>query len=151
MNQPNPGGSHQHDATEASDQDREWLRKIRANPHTHLIFRVVVGVVGLFLVVLGLILVPFPGPGWAVVFAGLFVWSLEFIWAQRLLRRARGTLQVWNEWFQPQPWWVKVLVLLFVGALVAAFFWLLFAASGVPTFFPDTVENWLSKLPGLSS
>lgn len=52
--------------------------------------RIVVFVVGFALVGLGIILVPLPGPGWAVIFAGLAVLSTEFTWAERLLHWAKG-------------------------------------------------------------
>jgi hypothetical protein len=51
--------------------------------------RIVVFVVGFSLIVLGIILIPLPGPGWAVVFAGLAVLSTEFTWAERLLHWAK--------------------------------------------------------------
>jgi len=134
---------------DAADDDWQWRRKIRSNPHSHLIYRILVGVLGLAIVVLGLILVPFPGPGWVIVFVGLAVWASEFEWAQRLLQRARRTLKAWTELLEPQPWWVKGLVLLVTIAAVAVIFWLLFLIGGVPGYFPDVVEGWLKKLPGL--
>jgi hypothetical protein len=41
-------------------------------------------------------------------------------------------------------------VLLATLAGVAAFFWLLFLVSGVPSLLPDTIEEWLTNVPGLS-
>jgi len=146
---PHGTGEDDNVTLDAADDDWQWRRKIRSNPHSHLVYRVVVGVIGLIIVVLGLIMVPFPGPGWLVVFIGLAVWASEFEWAQGLLRLARHTLQGWTEWLKPQPWWVKGLVLLLTIAAVAAIFWLLLLASGVPGYFPDVVEEWLKKLPGL--
>lgn len=137
-----------HDNTE---KDWAWRRKIRSNPQMHLIYRIFIGVVGLLVLVLGLILVPFPGPGWLIVLLGVAIWASEFAWAQRLLKRARHFLKVWTSWVQAQAWWVKVLAVLGIAILVAALFYLLFLTSGVPGFFPDTVEQWLKKLPGLSS
>jgi uncharacterized protein (TIGR02611 family) len=134
---------------DAADDDWQWRRKIRSNPHSHLIYRILVGVVGLAIVVLGLILVPFPGPGWVIVFVGLAVWASEFEWAQRLLHRARNTLKAWSEWLRPRPWWVKGFFLLLTIAAVAAIFWLLFLISGVPGYLPDIVERWLREVPGL--
>jgi len=111
------GGDDHNITLDAADDDWEWRRKIRSNPHSHLIYRIVVGVVGLLIVILGLIMVPFPGPGWLVVFLGLATWASEFEWAQRLLHRARGALHTWATWLRPQPWWVKglTLVLTVVG------------------------------------
>lgn len=135
---------------DAADDDWQWRSKIRSNPHSHRIYRIVVGVVGLIVVIGGLIMVPFPGPGWLVVFLGLALWASEFAWAQRLLAHAKLILKAWAEWLKPQPWWMKSLVLLVTVAAVAAIFWLLFLISDIPGFFPDTVEDWLRKVPGLA-
>jgi uncharacterized protein (TIGR02611 family) len=144
------GGDEDHNVTlDAADDDWEWRRKIRSTPHWHLIYRIVVGVVGLVIVVGGLFLVPLPGPGWVVVFLGLGVWASEFEWAQRLLHRVKRVLGVWSAWVSSQPWWVKGLVVLATVAAVAAIFWLMFVISGVPGFFPDPVEVWLKTLPGV--
>jgi uncharacterized protein (TIGR02611 family) len=143
------GGEDNNVTLDAADDDWQWRRKIRSNPRFHLIYRIVVGLVGLVIVVIGLIMVPFPGPGWLVVFLGLAIWASEFEGAQRLLHRAKHTLQVWSEWLKPKPWWIKGLVLLLTVAAVAAIFWLMFLISGVPGFFPDAVEEWLKKVPGL--
>src|SRR5450759_5590387 len=104
------GGADHNVTLDAADDDWEWRRKIRSNPHSHLIYRIVVGVIGLVIVVIGLIMVPFPGPGWLVVFLGLAVWASEFEWAQSVLRFARAALHTWATWLRPQPWWMKGLV-----------------------------------------
>jgi uncharacterized protein (TIGR02611 family) len=151
MSRRSRGGGVDRDVTfDAGEDDWQWRRKIRSNPHSHLIYRIVVGVVGMIIVVLGLLMVPFPGPGWLVVFLGLAVWASEFEWAQRLLHRARNTLRTWSERVRTQPWWMRGLALLAVAAAVAAIFWLMFLTSGVPGFFPDAVESWLKKVPGLA-
>ena len=151
MSEMNPDAGDDHNVTlDAADDDWEWRRKIRANPHSHRIYRIVVGVVGLVIVGAGLIMVPFPGPGWLVVFLGLAIWASEFEWAQRLLHRAKRTLSAWTLWLKPQPWWIKGLALLVTGVAVAVIFWLLFLISGVPGLFPDAVEEWLKKVPGLA-
>jgi uncharacterized protein (TIGR02611 family) len=145
------GGGDDHNVTlDAADDDWQWRRKIRSNPHFHLIYRIIVGVVGLVIIVVGLILLPAPGPGLFVVFLGLAVWASEFEWAQRLLHRAKHTLGVWNQWLKLQPWWVKGLLLLMTVVALAAIVWLMFLVSDVPGFFPDAVEEWLRKVPGLA-
>jgi len=144
------GGDDHNVTLDAGDDDWEWRRKIRSNPHSHLIYRIIVGVVGLVIVVIGLILVPFPGPGWLIVFLGLAIWASEFEWAQRLLRHARSTLHAWAVWLRPQPWWVKGLVLLVTVVAVAVIFWLFILISSVPSFFPDSIEQWLKSVPGLA-
>ena len=145
-----PGDGEDRKVTlDAAGEDWWWRRRIRSNRPSRLIYRLVVAVIGLVIVAVGLIMVPFPGPGWLVVFIGLAVWASEFERAQRLLRLARGTLEAWTRWLIRQPWWMRGLVLLITIATVAAVFWLLLLISGVPVYFPDLVQEWLKKVPGL--
>ena len=51
--------------------------------------RAVVLVVGLTVVAVGLVMVVTPGPAIVVVPLGLAILATEFVWAKRLLRRAR--------------------------------------------------------------
>jgi uncharacterized protein (TIGR02611 family) len=129
--------------------DWRWRHKIRSNPLSRLIYRIAVAILGLVIVVVGLVLVPFPGPGWLVVFFGLGIWASEFRWAQWLRRRAEGMLKAWTQWVRPQPWWIQGLVLLATIAAVLLVFWVLFVISGVPGYLPDTFQEWLHQVPGL--
>jgi len=51
--------------------------------------RVVILVIGGSVVLLGLVLLFLPGPAFLVIPAGLAILATEFVWARRLLRRAR--------------------------------------------------------------
>jgi hypothetical protein len=47
------------------DEDRSpdsVLNRIRANPTSHLAFKIAIGLVGAVVIALGIILIPFPGP-----------------------------------------------------------------------------------------
>ncbi|MCX3059072.1 TIGR02611 family protein [Streptomyces beihaiensis] len=59
---------------------------VRARRVLHLSWQVGVFVVGLAVVVAGVIMLPLPGPGWLVIFAGMAIWATEFVWAQLVLR-----------------------------------------------------------------
>ncbi len=59
---------------------------VRARRMLHLSWQVGVFVVGLAVVVVGVIMLPLPGPGWLVIFAGMAIWATEFVWAQLVLR-----------------------------------------------------------------
>jgi uncharacterized protein (TIGR02611 family) len=136
-------------AAEEEQDDWEWRRRIRANPAVFPIYRIAVIVLGLVVSVVGLALVPLPGPGWLIVFAGIAILGSEFEPAQRLLDWAKARLKGWSDWLKPKPLWVKGLVALFTAALVVAFFYALFLISGVPGFMPDLAEDWIKDLPGL--
>jgi uncharacterized protein (TIGR02611 family) len=89
----------------------QWLRPARSWVHSKpagpLIWTIVISIVGAAIVALGLLLIPLPGPGWAVVFLGLAVWATEFVWAQRLLRRVRRLLRDWTGWLSRQSLLVR--------------------------------------------
>ena len=73
-------------------------RFIKASRPLHLSWQVVIFLIGLAIVVGGVIMLPLPGPGWLVIFAGIGVWGTEFPWAQRVLRWTKQKLHEWAEW-----------------------------------------------------
>ena len=134
-----------------ADEDRwAWRARIKRNPVARRAYRLAVGALGVAIVAVGLVLLPAPGPGWLIIFAGLAVLASEFEWAQRLLDFARRRVHEWTEWTKRQNVLVRALVVLAIIAFVLAVFWLLFLVSGVPGFFPDLIEQRLQlHVPGL--
>lgn len=61
-----------------------------------LVRRLVVTVVGVLLIILGIILIPLPGPGSVVIIGGLYVLGIEYRkpreWGDRMRRRAREVI-----------------------------------------------------------
>jgi uncharacterized protein (TIGR02611 family) len=53
--------------------------------------RVVRIVVGFTLLIVGVLLLVLPGPGWVTIFLGLALLAAEFAWARRLLDRLKST------------------------------------------------------------
>jgi uncharacterized protein (TIGR02611 family) len=51
--------------------------------------RVAVTILGFLLIVAGIAMLVLPGPGWAAIFLGLAVLATEYVWAQRLLNKAK--------------------------------------------------------------
>lgn len=83
------------------------------------------GLVGGIVLIAGIIMIPYPGPGWLVVFAGLGILSTEFEWAQRVLHVARGKYDAWQAWLGQQHAAVKALFWLLTAAVVVVTIWLL--------------------------
>ena len=125
---------------------RQWRDGMRANPATRRIWRIGVGVLGTAVVAGGLVLVPFPGPGWLIVIFGLAILASEYEWAQRLLDFVRDNVRAWTRWLGRQPIWVRALVGLGTALLVAGVLWGVFAVLGVPSWVPDAI---VPPLPGL--
>ncbi len=59
--------------------------------------KLVVGVAGVTVIAVGVVLIPLPGPGWLIVFAGMAILATEFPAARRKLdevkARARSFLE----------------------------------------------------------
>ncbi|MDB5164452.1 MAG: hypothetical protein JWL89_78 [Candidatus Saccharibacteria bacterium] len=60
---------------------------------TKTIRKFIAALIGFPLVVLGIILIPLPGPGLVVMFLGLLVLSQEFDWAQKHVENARSQIK----------------------------------------------------------
>lgn len=84
--------------------------RVARMPGGELSWRVGIGVLGTAIVMLGVALLPLPGPGWLVIFLGLGVWATEFDWAARLLTYARHTVGSWTAWVQTKPRWLQLLI-----------------------------------------
>ncbi|WP_051766947.1 TIGR02611 family protein [Saccharothrix syringae] len=112
-----------------------FRHRFRRNPALNLTYRVGVGVVGGLVLVAGVVMIPYPGPGWLVVFAGLAILATEFAWAGRLLRFAKRYYDAWVAWLKRQHVAVKALVLVATGLVVAVTCWLLGAFSLVGGWF----------------
>jgi uncharacterized protein (TIGR02611 family) len=134
---------------DAHEDHWAWRARIKAKTTTRRIYRVLVGVLGTAIILIGIVLLPAPGPGWAIIFVGLAVLASEFEWAQRLLAFAKRHVQRWTAWITRQPLVVRALVGLAILALVLGIFWAYFAVMGVPTWLPDIAEQPLLQLvPG---
>lgn len=87
--------------------------------------KVLIGIAGGLVVVIGLILVPYPGPGWLIVFAGLAILATEFAFAVKVLEFAKGKYDAWTQWLKRQHWFVKIIVLALTTLVVLVTLWLL--------------------------
>ncbi|MFI7588834.1 TIGR02611 family protein [Spongisporangium articulatum] len=127
-----------------------WRESVRQRPHAYRLYRIGVGVLGGAIVIGGLILIPFPGPGWVIVFIGLAVLATEFTWAQRLERFARAQVKKWTDWVSDQSWPVRILIGLLTFASVVVVLYAVFLVIGVPGWVPDSwldpIPDWLPKL-----
>ncbi|MFC4584970.1 TIGR02611 family protein [Sphaerisporangium corydalis] len=112
-------------ATKASRRDglKGRLDGVRATRTGRLTLKIGAGVLGAALVIGGLLLVPLPGPGWLIVFAGLAVLATEFTWAHRLLEFAKKTVSAWTAWLMRQPWPLRILIGALTLALAAVIVW----------------------------
>jgi uncharacterized protein (TIGR02611 family) len=95
--------------------------RVHRLPAGETVWRVGIALIGLVIVVVGVILLPLPGPGWLIIFLGIGIWATEFAWATRLLRRARIAVSQFASWVNGLPRWLQLLVGAAGFAVVAMF------------------------------
>jgi uncharacterized protein (TIGR02611 family) len=135
------------------DRRRAWARwrdKLRDRPAADLTYRVVVGVVGLAVLGAGIVAIPYPGPGWAIVFIGLAILATEFDWARRLLKYTRERYDRAMDWFKSQGLWVQALGFALTAAVVVGTLWLLGAVSWTAGLL-GFEQSWLKSPIGIGS
>jgi len=86
------------------------LDRIRTRPSGRLALKIGIGVLGTVVVAVGIVLIPFPGPGWAIVILGLAIWAIEFAWARRLLHFTKRHVQSWTHWVLRQSLPMRALI-----------------------------------------
>ena len=108
--------------TDDGASDVRVLDRIRSNPTGRLALKIGVGVVGALVVAIGIVLIPFPGPGWAIVILGLAILAVEFAWARNLLEFTKRHVQSWTHWIARQSLPIRALIgvlgMIFIGAVV---------------------------------
>lgn len=104
---------------------RRWREGMRSKPAQNTAYRVVVGVVGAVVLVVGVILVPYPGPGWLIVIGGLAILASEFERAHRVLTFVKHYYDSWTRWLGRQSRVVQGLFVVATAAVVLVTLWLL--------------------------
>ena len=99
-------------------------QRIRSTRTGRVTLQATIAFLGALVVAIGVVLIPFPGPGWLIVLAGLAIWAVEFVWAQRLLHFTRSQLDMWWRWLRGQNLLVRMLAGLVGLIFVVSVVWL---------------------------
>ncbi|MGD7707844.1 PGPGW domain-containing protein [Microlunatus sp. Y2014] len=130
----------------AKDDRWAWRRRLRSKPRTQFLYRVGVAVLGLLLIILAGLTGPFPGPGGIpLLLVGLAVWASEFEWAQHVMLWVKKKVREATK--LPLPWRIVIIVAIVLGILAGLYTSM--AVTGVPTWLPDPLQDWLASLPGM--
>jgi uncharacterized protein (TIGR02611 family) len=127
-----------------------WRDRLRERPAVEFGYRIAVAVVGLAVLAVGILAIPYPGPGWAIVFLGLGILATEFRWAQLVLHWVKVRYDKVMTWFRSQGLWVQVLGAVVTAAIVVATLWLL-GAIGWVAGLVGIEWAWLKSPIGLMS
>lgn len=71
--------------------------------------RILVTFLGWAVLLLGIVMIPYPGPGWITVFIGLSLLATEYKWANDVNIKARAKYDAWQGWLTAQPFYVKAI------------------------------------------
>ncbi|MBF6170205.1 TIGR02611 family protein [Nocardia blacklockiae] len=121
---------------------QRFRASVAERPTLNLVYRIVVGVVGVAVLAAGIVAIPYPGPGWLIVFAGLGILATEFVWAHRLLQWTRERYRRVMDWYAGRGLIVKTLGALLTVAVVLLTLWLLNTFGAVGHWFGLDVP-WL--------
>lgn len=97
---------------------------------------------GWMVLTLGVVMIPYPGPGWLVVFVGLAILSREHLWAKRLLKYSRGKYDAWRQWIAKQPFYIRSLTYIGTSVVVILTLWLV-DAYGLIDKWLGLGQSWL--------
>lgn len=100
---------------------RSWVVR---RPGGARIWRAGVAVIGLLVVLVGIVLLVVPGPGWVVIFVGIGIWATEFAWAKSLLTFVQRKVREFTTWVGRQPRGLAVSAGAAAVVIVAAIVWL---------------------------
>lgn len=104
---------------------QQWRERLRGKPARNLAYRIGVGVVGSFVLLVGIVAIPYPGPGWLIVLAGLAILATEFERAQDALSFVRQRYHRWTHWLGRLTRAVQGLIVLATAAVMLVTLWLL--------------------------
>jgi uncharacterized protein (TIGR02611 family) len=120
-------------AVKHTDSRRErTMTRVRERKEAHKlrgrVYRITFAVLGTALILVGLALVPLPGPGWPIVAIGVGMLALEFDRAERMLEQILQKLEQVADAATDAPLWQKVIgasltVLSTAAGIVAILLW----------------------------
>ncbi|MFI1580526.1 TIGR02611 family protein [Embleya sp. NPDC020630] len=101
---------------------------IKRSKPLHMTWQIGVAIIGFAIIVGGIIMLPLPGPGWAVIFLGLAVLGTEFVWAQRTLlwtkdKVTRAATRALDPKTRRRNMIMLAIGLLLIAAAVALYLW----------------------------
>lgn len=108
--------------------------------------KTVITIAGVLVLTAGLVMIPYPGPGWLVVFAGLGILASEYIWAHKLLQYAKNKYDGWQLWLKKQNPFIRAVFLLLTMIVVVLTVWILNGYGILNDVFNLGIESLRSPL-----
>ena len=103
--------------------------------------------IGALVLLVGLVAIPYPGPGWLIVFAALAILARDYPWAERLLGFARGKYEEWLKWAKKQSYVVRGVLFMCTTIVVIGTIYLLNGYGLINAWFHLGLDWLNSPLP----
>jgi uncharacterized protein (TIGR02611 family) len=129
---------------------RRWRDQLRQRRTANAAYRAAVGVIGTIVLAAGILAIPYPGPGWAIVFVGLAILASEFDWAHRTLAFVKGRYDAFMGWFGRQALWVRAIGAGLTASVVVTTLWLV-GALDLMAGWVGVEWRWLQSPLGIGS
>lgn len=121
------------DAAVEAEFDTGHREETIAEAKAHILIRIPRMILGFLIVIVGIIALPLPGPGWLIILAGLGILSVDFVWAAKLITYIRRRIPGVPEDGQiPARTWAIMGAIMAVAA-AASVWWYLFDGKATVT------------------
>jgi len=99
---------------------------------------------GGLVMLVGVVAIPYPGPGWLIVFAGLAILARDYPVAQRVLDYAQSRYAAWQHWLRSQSIYVQVFFWILTAIIVVVTIWIL-NGYGLINYWFNLDLKWLNS------
>lgn len=106
--------------------------------------KALIAFVGWSVLLLGAVMIPYPGPGWVVVFIGLSILAREFQWASDVHDYTHSRYHAWQKWLRAQPMYIKAIFWLLTTMTVVVTVWLV-NGYGIMSAWFNLGWDWLNS------
>ncbi len=109
--------------------------------------RAFVAMAGGLLLVVGILAIPYPGPGWLIVFAALALLSTEFEWARTMKVKLRARYDWWQHKIDSQPLSLRICLWVGTAVIMVLTIWLINGYGYLNDFFGLGMDWLRSPIP----
>lgn len=106
--------------------------------------KTLLALLGWVVALLGIVMIPYPGPGWLVFLLGLSILARQFAWAKKVHDFFLRFYHQWQKWMRQQPLVIKSLFWVLTIATVVVTLWVINGYSLLASLLGPDFE-WLQS------
>lgn len=125
-------------------EDKTTKEKKPVRRSSKAVRKTLITLLGWSVLLLGVVMIPYPGPGWLVVFLGLSILAKEFDWAQDIHDFTHSKYRQWERWLGRQPMYIRAIFWCLTFLTVVITVWLV-NGYGVLNAWFDLGLDWMDS------